>query len=284
MQTDSVYGITSVGRPLDREVATNRAVLRLMPIAGIVAAVVALVRGASLPQVVWWGIAGALLVLGTWALTRELAPDDNPAAFVSMAVGFLTLPLVEPVSLLVLFTTLLLIRIVNRTTGLPARLTDSGAITMVVFAAVYLTGNPAFGFIAAMAFVLDALLSEPLRRQWIFAAICLLGTLAFFGLSKVDSLMPSPVHTGVILLLAAVSLAYVVTLLRTRNVESRGDVTGVRLAASRVRAGMFVALLVPWQALLLEEQGVAHAVMVWSALGGVAVTAVVIRPLKKLAT
>lgn len=284
MQTDPVQGITSIGRPLDRNVATNRAVLQLMPIAGIVAAMVALVRGSSLPQIVWWGIAGVLLVLGTWALTRELAPDDNAVAFVSAALGFLTLPLVMPLSLLVLFATMLLIRIVNRTAGLPARVTDSGAMTLVAFAVMYLTGNPGFGLVAAMAFVLDAVLSRPLRRQWIFAAVCLLGTLVFFRLSKVDSLMPSPVHAGVILLLGAVSLAYVVTLLRTRNVESRGDVTGVRLAASRVRAGMFVALLVAWQALLFEEQGLAHAVVVWSALGGVAVTAGVIRPLKKLAT
>jgi hypothetical protein len=284
MQTDPVQGITSIGRPLDRNVATNRAVLQLMPIAGIVAAVVALVRGASLSQIVWWGIAGVLLVLGAWALTRELAPDDDAAALVSIALGFLTLPLVMPLSLLVLFATMLLIRIVNRTVGLRARVTDSGAITLAVFAVMYLTGNPGFGCVAAMVFVLDAVLSKPLRRQWIFAAVCLLGSLAFFGLSKVDSLMPSPVHVGVISLLAAVSLAYVVTLLRTRTVESRGDVTGVRLAASRVRSGMFVALLVAWQALLFEEQGVAHAVIVWSALGGVAVTAVVIRPLKKLAT
>lgn len=284
MQTDPVQGITSIGRPLDRNVATNRAVLQLMPIAGIVAAMVALVRGSSLPQIVWWGIAGVLLVLGTWALTRELAPDDNAVAFVSAALGFLTLPLVMPLSLLVLFATMLLIRIVNRTAGLPARVTDSGAMTLVAFAVMYLTGNPGFGLVAAMAFVLDAVLSRPLRRQWIFAAVCLLGALVFFRLSKVDALMPSPVHAGVILLLGAVSLAYVVTLLRTRNVESRGDVTGVRLAASRVRAGMFVALLVAWQAMLFEEQGLAHAVVVWSALGGVAVTAGVIRPLKKLAT
>jgi hypothetical protein len=254
-----------------------------MPIAGIVAAVVALERGASLPRIMWWGVAGVLLVFGVWALTRELAPDDNPAAFVSMGLGFLTLPLVMPLSFLVLFTTMLLIRIVNRTAGSPARVTDSVAITLLVFAVMHFTGNPVFGFVAVVAFVFDAALSEPLRRQGIFAAVCLLGAVGFAGFWRAVSLLPSPLHAGVVLLLAAVTLAYVVALLRTRDVESRGDVTGIPLVASRVRAGMLVALLVPWQALLFQERGMAHTVMVWSGLGGVAVTAVVIRPLKKLA-
>ncbi len=279
MQTDPIHRLTSIGRPLDKNFATNRAVLRLMPIAGLAAAVVALVRGASVTQVIWWGIAGALLVFGAWALARELAPDDNSAAFVSMALGLSTLPLVVPLSFLVLFTTMLLVRIVNRTTGLPARIADSVAVTLLCFAVIYFGGNPLFGLVAALAFLFDAVLGQPLRRHGMFAIVCLLGIAASFGLSGIGA---QTVHSGVALSLAAVTLAYVVTLMLTRNIESCGDVTGIRLAASRVRAGMLVALLAAWQVLLFDEQGVAHAVVVWSAMGGVAATAVVIRPLKKV--
>ncbi len=283
MPADPTHRLTSIDRPLDRSFATNRAVLWLMPIAGVASGVAALVRGASLPHSTWWAIAGLLLVFSAWALARELAPDDNPAAFVSMAIALFTLPAVTPLSFLLLATTMLLIRIVNRTTGLPARVTDSAAVTLLVFALVYLTGNPVLGFVAAIAFVFDAVLSEPLRRQGIFAALCVLGAAVFLGSSEAVSLVPSQIHAGVVLLLAGVTLAYAVTLLLTRAVTSRGDATGTRLIASRVRAGMLVALLVSWQAFLFEDQGLGHGVVVWSAMGGVALTALVTRPLRKLA-
>jgi hypothetical protein len=281
MDQQPIYGVTSIGRPLDKSFATNRAVSRLMPVGGVVAGVVALMRGDAGLQVAWAFVAGILLVFGAWALARELAPDDNPAAFVSVALAFVALPLIVPLSFLVLFTTMFLVRIVNRTVGLPARVTDSLVVTGLVFAVVYLTKSPLFGAVAALAFALDASLENRLRGQWAFAVLCLCGVGVSLMLLDVEMGAPSFVSAGVAVLLVVIVLAYLVTLLQTRVLESRGDVTGDRLAVSRVRAGMLIALLVALQALSLGEPGLAHAPIVWMTMAGVSATAVVIRLRKK---
>jgi hypothetical protein len=281
MDQHAIYGVTSIGRPLDKSFATNRAVSRLMPVGGVIAGVVALMRGDAGLQVSWAFVAGILLVFGAWALARELAPDDNPAAFVSMALAFVVLPLIVPLSFLVLFTTMFLVRIVNRTVGLPARVTDSLVVTGLVFAVVYLTKSPLFGAVAALAFALDASLENRLRGQWAFAVLCLCGVGVSLMLLDVEMGAPSFVSAGVAVLLVVIVLAYLVTLLQTRVLESRGDVTGDRLAVSRVRAGMLIALLVALQALSLGEPGLAHAPIVWMTMAGVSATAVVIRLRKK---
>jgi len=281
MDQQPIYGVTSIGRPLDKSFATNRAVSRLMPVGGVVAGVVALMRGDAGLQVAWAFVAGILLVFGAWALARELAPDDNPAAFVSVALAFVALPLIVPLSFLVLFTTMFLVRIVNRTVDLPARVTDSLVVTGLVFAVVYLTKSPLFGAVAALAFALDASLENRLRGQWAFAVLCLCGVGVSLMLLDVEMGAPSFVSAGVAVLLVVIVLAYLVTLLQTRVLESRGDVTGDRLAVSRVRAGMLIALLVALQALSLGEPGLAHAPIVWMTMAGVSATAVVIRLRKK---
>jgi hypothetical protein len=281
MDQQPIYGVTSIGRPLDKSCATNRAVSRLMPVGGVIAGVVALMRGDAGLQVAWALVAGILLVFGAWALARELTPDDNPAAFVSMALAFVVLPLVAPLSFLVLFTTMFLVRIVNRTVGLPARITDSLVVAGLVFAVVYLTKSPLFGTVAALAFAFDAALRDPLRRQWVFAALCMCGVGVSLTLLDVEIGAPSFMSAGIAALLVVITMAYLVTLLQTRFLESRGDVTGDRLAVSRVRGGMLIALLVAFQSLLMGESGLAHTSIVWATMAGVSATALVLRLWKK---
>jgi len=281
MHQHPIYGVTSIGRPLDKSFATNRAVSRLMPVGGVVAVAMALLRGEGFFQLLGAVVTGAVLVFGAWALARELAPDDNPAAFVSMALGFVVLPLLVPLSFLVLFTTIFLARIVNRTVGLPARTTDSIVVTLLVVVVMYLTENPLPGVVAALAFALDASLENPLRRQWIFAVLCLLGVGGLVTLHGLDLGAPSLLNTRVAWLLAAVALAYLMTIFLTRVIESPADVTGERLAASRVRAGMLIALLVALQALSGGGPGMVQASIIWSVLAGVSLTSIMRHLAKK---
>jgi len=283
MHQHPIYGITSIGRPLDKNFATNRAVSRLMPVGGVVAVAMALLRGEGGLPLLGAAVIGAVLVFAAWALARELVPDDNPAAFVSMALGFVVLHLLVPLSFLILFTTMLLVRIVNRTVGLPARTTDSIVVTLLVVTVIYLTENPLFGVVAALAFALDASLVKPLRRQWILAMLCLSGGGVSYVLFDVDIGAPSLVSVGVTVLLLVVTLTYLVMLSYTRVVESRGDVTGDRLAVSRVRGGMLIALLVVLQALFVEKSLLAHSAIVWVSLAGVSATALVVRVGKRFA-
>lgn len=269
---------SAIARPLDMRYVSNRAVVRLMPVAVAVAGAVALMRGLSVTWVVGAAVGGALAAFGGWALARELAPDDNAAAFVSMALAFATLPVVEPLTLLVLFTTMLLVRIVNRTVGLAARVADSIIVTGLAATTVYLTKIPLFGIVAALAFALDAVLHDAHRRQWVFTVLCV--SVAGTWLVRYGSGLgvgPS-LSTGTVALLAVVALGFAAAILLTRVVRSTADVTGDLLRVSRVRAGMLIALLVAQLALLSGQPGLVLTAPVWAALAGVAGSAAVVRP------
>jgi len=278
MTRNRIYNLTSIGRPLDPDYPTNRAVLIIMPIAGIVAGSFAGFRGAGITDAAIAGLVGIAVAVGSWALARELAPDDDAAAFVAMALAYVTYLAVGSPSILLLFTCLLVIRVVNRTSGLPARMADSFIVAALTLGTMYATRSPLLGAVAALAFAFDATLGDPLRRQWVFGALCLAGGIlwaAWFGSGIGDLVTPTGVSAW---LVAASSVLYAVSYFRTRRVEAVGDVSGVTLATSRVRAGMFIALLVAAQALTIGPTGTVDSSAVWATLAGVGIAGLRLKP------
>jgi hypothetical protein len=216
-------------------------------------------------------------------LGRELAPDDQRAAFVAMALGFAALMVLPGGSLVLLFATLLLTRMVNWTVGLPARALDGIGAVLLVGWAVANTGNPGVGVVAALAFVVDALLPEGRRTQWGFAALCLIMVAALASGLAQDSagglLVSQPVHlsvpdAAVLAGLGMVGALFVVAILRTRSLESRCDATGARLSATRVRWGMGLALLMGAQAVFVGEGGAAASSLLWASMAGVGLSGI----------
>jgi len=259
--------ITSLGRPLEPTYGTNRAVLLILPLAGAVASILAGVRGVGIFDALVAGIIGVAVALGSWALARELAPDDNLAAFLSLAFAYATLLVVGPPSLLLLFTELFLVRVVNRSTGLPARLGDSIAVTGLSFWTMHATRSPLLAVVAALAFAFDAGLPRALHRQWFFAMLCLAGAALWTfavgnGLDELTLLNPGASYWP-----AGVTVVYGIAYFRSRDVTSVGDVGDERLSVARVRAGMAIGLLVPAVAAASGPLEVSSAV--WATLAGV---------------
>ena len=242
-----IYRVTSLGRPVEPKYPTNKAILLLMPAAALIAGVVTSVQGAGIGQSATGALQASLMVFACWALGRELAPDDNAAAFIGTALAFVALWWWPSPSLLLVFTALALSRMVNRSTGLTARLGDSVIITALVIWAMIGLPNPLMGLVAALAFVLDARLADPNPRQWWFAAVCLAAVgIQVWLIADVDltvMLLPSPQYW-----ITAISLlAFLVRSLSLRQVSSLGDVGGQRLDPSRVRSGMLVVWLLALQ-------------------------------------
>ena len=212
-------------RPLDPALATNRAVLILTPLAALLGALFHWKDGAgvALEHAVWF----ALIAFGSWALARELDPDDNPAAFVSLATGVLVALSIESPGILIVFVTLGLVRIVNRTSGLAARKSDS-IILMVL---------------SILAFILDGSLREPLRHQWLFGLVCIGAVVVYMVDHDVG---PDQLRAPDTLLewLGLMSLlVFALNTLLTRKVHARADSNRRRLDVNRVRGGMAVGLV-----------------------------------------
>ena len=115
-------------RPLDPRYPTNLAVIILLPIAGIIGAVVALALGREGWKLVGAALGGAGAAFGGWALARELAPDHNPAAFVSMGLAYATWILLDHTSVMLLLLAVMLVRLINRSVGIPPQPLDYGGV------------------------------------------------------------------------------------------------------------------------------------------------------------
>jgi len=242
-----IYQYTSIGRPLDPSFPSNKAVLILLPAAALLGSVFGWFNGGEGLDILETALRFALVLFGSWALARELAPDDPVVAFISVFAALLAAMLVDTFGLLVVFGTLGLVRIVNRTTGLQATRIDSLAVMVLAIGVMYATDSPFFGAVAGLAFILDGTLREPLRRQWIFGLLCIGASVVYmvdhdFTLSQIKA--PATLFEWISLLFL---LIFALDTILLKKVRSRGDVGRETLDVSRVRGGMAVGFLAALQ-------------------------------------
>jgi hypothetical protein len=257
----------SIGRPLDPAWPTNKAVLVLLPVAAVLGAGLAWAQGGGLPELLLRALNFALVLFVAWALARELNPDDQSVAFISLAAGVLVAVTIDSPGVLAAFATLGLIRIVNRSTGLAARKSDSALLLLLSIAVIYRNDSPLFGGVAALAFVLDGSLKNPLRHQWAFALVCLGGMVVYMvdhdiGLGQVS--VPGSLFEW---LAALFLLVFALDTILTRTVRARGDVNNRPLDLNRVRGGMVVGLLAALQGMARPES----VAVIVAAIAGIAI-------------
>lgn len=270
MKPQGLYRFTSIARPVDPKYPTNRLVLIVAP-AAVIAAVIldflVLDRGA-----VGVALSVALTTFGAWALTRELSPDDNAAAFVSLVLALAAQLAFGPAGVLPLFIAIFLSRIVNRTTGCPPRWFDSISITGLVIWASGQLGDPLLALAATIAFYLDASLAKPWRPQFLFGTICLGASMFFVVRDGVA--MPALAQLDGLLFWALIVLlgAYSLVMFSTARLASVGDIDEQPLNVPRVRAGMFVTGLIAAQAPVLQGEETLNP-LIWCAMAGVVIGA-----------
>ena len=253
MTIHKIYSLTSIGRPVDIKVRTNRNMLiGLLPTA-LFALTLAIWQGAPMGQALTYTLGAVLAAFGAWAIGRELAPDDQVAAFVAMTVTVFVLLLnglgSSTYALLVLFSTLGLVRQVNRTTGLEARVSDSLMLLALTLWVIYATANPLFGLVAGLSFAFDGSLNKPLRRQLVFALLSFGAVVVYMVDHESTRALFAIPQSFPQWLAALVAVVYLLNILLLKRVNSVDDVARRPLDLARVRGGMAVALLAVVQGL-----------------------------------
>ena len=242
-----MYRFTSLARPIDPAYLTNRALLIVLPVVGLLSAGLALVLDAGSGPLSA-AFSGALAAFAAWALTRELAPDDQGAAFVALALGWFVNVAFGTDRVLLLFVALVLARMVNRSTGLRWRPLDTlGALGFCTWAAFGMQ-QPLILLVASLAFTLDAALDRPLRRHLLAAAVCL----PLFAWVWMDAtrLVASDLTVWDWSLVGAFALGIGLAVRTNPEPVSYCDVSPDRLNRTRMNAGLVVGSLVAVQALL----------------------------------
>lgn len=271
--SEPLHEMSSIGRPLDPNYATNRAVLILMPIGAILAGALSLAGGAGAGTAALRALLGAFAVLLPWALARELAPDDEIAgAFLALALGYGAWLWLDA-ALLPVVAALLFARLVVRSTGLAATGFDALAVTAVALFAAWRAGSPWPAAAGAVAFAIDAVLVPRLARQWLFAGLCAAGAVGLVSTGLAPYLVPVqpglvPRTVATVIMVGAIAL-----IATTRSVAARGDATGEPLRAARVRGGQIVALLTALAVAASGTAGIESGAVIWASFAGVAAPA-----------
>lgn len=268
------YQFSSLGRTLDPRYPTNRWIIIIGFLVGAGGLVYRLVLGEPLLEAVWWAFQAAAMVGLAWVLGRELDPDHEYAAFVGVPLALVGVWLLGPGSILAGVWLVQILRMVNRTAGLAAKLTDSLVVLAFCLWTVY-QGGWVYGAVTALAFALDALLPQGNRRQLLFAALALVGTLVLVAVTDAGGTGGSSLLTGTSLPAWSVAVGAAVLFLpviaSARRVCSVGDASGEPLQPRRVQAAQVLTLLGGLGLVLLRgESGLAAWLPYWSAVVGLA--------------
>ena len=179
MANHRIYRYTSLARPPNPAGRAGKVVLYLLPAAALLGAVMGWLRTASLGGVAEYAAVFTLVLYGAWALARELDPDDSPVSFISMALGLLAALLVEEPGVFVVYVTIALVRMVNRSSGLEPRHSDSFLLMLASIGVIYHSALPLFGLVAGVAFALDGSLKKARPSQWVYGLVCIGATVVY---------------------------------------------------------------------------------------------------------
>jgi hypothetical protein len=264
-----ITDLTSIGRLLDPRYPTNRAIALLAMAVGAVGTVSRLLIGLDLISSIQWGTSAGFAVFFAWALARELDPDHELSAFVAAGLMLLGLLPFELPALLPLLWMLVLLRIINRTAGPPAKIWDS-LLLLGLGGWLAWQGTWIYGLMTAVAFFLDGRMSLPQRRQLLFAGIALLGTGVLFAVNG-GLVGAGGLSLPTIAVIIATCVLYVGVILSSRDLMTVGDATGQPLDPRRIQAGQVLALLTAVQVAWWGGMaGVVGLMPLWAAILGVA--------------
>jgi len=263
-----ITDITAIARPIDPAYPTNRAVSVFALAVALGGTIFQLLAGSGWRQSALWGIGAGFVGFLAWALSREIDPDHDLAAFVGAGLAAVGTLFFELPDMAVLFWMLVLLRVVNRTVGLPARILDS-LLLLGLGGWLTLQGNWIYGLMTALGFLLDGYLSPSHRRHLFFAAVAFIVTAILFvsGGRVLWEGMPS---LPVVLVVLGVSALFVPLIVVSRELRSVGDHSGELLNPGRVQAAQVLAVLAGLQiALWNGSDGMVTVLPLWAAVLGV---------------
>ncbi len=234
-----VYKISSLGRPVDPRFPSNKAILIVMAAALVAGAVWGWFDTHAWQDALLRGGHCAVVAFASWALARELDPDRPHTAMIAVALCGAALVWQGQVDLWTIGAGILAARLVGRTIGPGARVTDLAAVVGVVGLAVFLGDRWTIGLAIAAALVMDALLVEGSGDRWAWALGCV-AIVVGYGIVH-------PIQLGstwATWMVAAVTLAALLSIATLPAPKTDCDQPGHALDRRRVQGGMFAVLLV----------------------------------------
>jgi hypothetical protein len=236
-----VKNISGIGRPLKVEYPTNRAIIYIVLSSFILGTLIKFFTNEAFLSSTVWALRFSVTLLLTWALARELDPDNNASAFISVVLGLATFVLFPPTSLLVLFWLVLVSRILNRITGISPQLLD---VVGIVSLAIFMSWRESwiFGVLTALVLFTNSWLDNEKKRGTLLLIIVIVPVLVLLFNFKNDFLMNADPSTEIIIFLTACTVLFVPVIYKTNSLKTFTDMTSEPISVIRLRVTRIMAL------------------------------------------
>lgn len=261
--------VTGIGRIIHPDYPTNRAILVFSVLVTLAAFAWRLINGAAPPVSGVWALSVGLSVFIAWMISRELDPDFDLGAFVAAALALSVLFVDRRPNYIALVWVVQQQRILNRSTGLLAKPSDS--LVMIAFGAFLAVQTSwIYAMLSVVTLALDSQQPPANRRQVYLAGLALAAGLGAVILSgNLDFSMPGE-WLPVLFSLGAAGI-FELQVLSVPGVTSVGDVTGEPLHMNRVRTAGAMTLVIGVAAgIWLGWEGVIDLLPMWAGVLGTA--------------
>jgi len=273
----------SIGRPLDFSYKTNKAIAGIMLFAFIIGIVVNALIESTISEIFLKAFLFFLSVFLTWAFAREIDPDNDYSAFVGVFFIFSLLYLWQKIDFVMVFWFILAVRIINRSTGVPARIIDVSFLIILSLAIAYFVG-PEFALLSSFLLSIDFMFDRNQKFEMVFILLGILIFVVVFFLFDLTWFSNFISIEYLWLSVVFISL-FLITIITTKELKSKCDVTKVLIVTNRVKATqIFVLLSITIVLLLYGNEGFSYIFPIWCAIGGVGVFRIgkIIKNLKKI--
>lgn len=168
--------LSGLARPVDISYRSNRNMLLVFLLALIAGSVYQLVIGNELLDSLWWGVQAAFVVFLSWALGRDLDPDINATAMLSIPLSLAAFYFYGDFNWLLLLEFLVLMRIGSHVCGQSVKIADA---VLVIGLAAFLAwrGDYIIGFALTVTFVADYQFRPPHKNSLWYAVAAFLLTI-----------------------------------------------------------------------------------------------------------
>ncbi|AHM59996.1 hypothetical protein D770_08665 [Flammeovirgaceae bacterium 311] len=239
----NIYAWSGLGRPLTYKWLSHRLLFISLLFAFLVAGGMYLYtyqEGAG--SAAAFGLSIGLAVFFSWAITRELDPDSGWAAFLaiglaSVALWFWPYPLVK-----LLFLILMLLRLMNRSTGIAAKIPD---VILILALTGWLLWEEQLiaGVFATLALWSNGRLPNPQHSHKFLALAVGLATILAF-LQYPAQRIPNELSIWVNISIITTATGFALYSRQLKSIKSTADATEQPLSLIRLRAAQLVTLLV----------------------------------------
>jgi hypothetical protein len=234
-----MYKYSSTPRPLDKNYFTNKIIGIAVPVTILAGFVFQIISGAGIIDSLLWGLGGGALVFLTWALCREMDPDNDYSAILAASIALIGVLVFGISGILVMVLYLFSARILIRTTGLKAKPMDS-ILLLVLGSIVGFFVHPVFFLLIFLIFLFDALLKNPLKLQFLFTGLAIIIIIPGTLLSNYP--FEGEFYYFQVLVTGVLTLLFIPVIISSKNVMSTGDVTGNRLIGIRLQTGLILLI------------------------------------------